>query len=94
MFQYNILWNTNVQEVAILQTELEMLQLYFHTNYIYIIHLIFAQGPADDGGNTIAGHLSSCFHSRLTPAPRSKQIRLFHLKSLRPSRRPEGIAQK
>lgn len=50
-----------MQEVAILQTELEMLQLYFHTNYVYIIHLIFAHGPADDGCNTIAGHLSPAF---------------------------------
>lgn len=37
-----------------------MLQLYFYTNYIYIIHLIFAHGPADDGCNTIAGHLAPC----------------------------------
>ena len=74
--------------------ELEMLQLYFHTNYIYIIHLIFAHGPADDGSNTIAGHLSPCVLGGLAPAPRSKQIRLFPRKSLRPSRRPNRIVQK
>lgn len=92
--QYSILWNANIQEVTFL-TELGMLRLYFHTNYIYIIHLIFAHGPADDGCNTIAGHLFLCLSfadSGLLLT--SKQIRLFHWKSLRPFRKPNRIVKK
>lgn len=53
-------------------TELGMLQLYFHTNYIYIIHLIFAHGPADDDCNTIASHLFLCLSLADLPAPQQQ----------------------
>lgn len=50
--------------------KLEMLQLYFHTNYIYYSLNIY-HGPADDGGNTIAGQFVPLLPRRPAPA-RSK----------------------
>lgn len=62
-----------------------------HQLHIYY-SLNICSGPADDGCNTIASHLSpgpSLADSRLLL--RSRQIQLFHLKSLRPSMRPTKL---